>query len=697
MEPFLTQLTELCRNKPWQTKWVIVPNHALGRMIGERLARAGVAWANLRFTPPFDLALQIAGADLASSGVGLFDEGAAPALVLRLLLDLPPVVTSYFRVLADQPGIAEALWSALRDLRFACLSSDRVVAEAFANADKQRELQALFTSYEAYLATNRLLDSAGVLELAAQRAADLSTVPADTLIEFPGTCTTLLERRFLDALPVDRLRARQIEIPGLQQPRRYAQFGRPLDVHRAPQEQLSDTDRLRYLLVPRTAPPPAGDGTLEMFRAAGVEAEVEEAFRRIASRRLSLDSVEIACAQPDRYAALLWEKARRQEWPVTLQMGVPGPLTGPVRAVLALCDWITSDFSAAQLVRMLQSGDLSPGWNGELTAVAAGRIIRSSGATSGRETYATCLAAEAAVARARSEDSEFGPDRRAYYTERAAQTEIIAEWLRELLESMPMPSRDGTVRLGDLVDACAAFASQASMLSGEDGAAAKAIPNALEALSPLTDLPRPPALILGLVRAELQGLRVCAEPPRSGSLYVTWLPTAGYSGRKHVFVLGLEEGAVFPRGSEDPVLLDSEREALAPDALAVSDDKVTQTVHDCIRRLASLQGNTCLSFSCRDLRKGRETLPSWIMLNAFLLLNPAAQLRYADFNPYVGEPVSVVPGEPSRATTSNTWWLATLRGLGPASMPAVLEAFSGLARGVEAESRRDGAEFTPYD
>ena len=57
MQPFLTQLAEICRTERTRAKWVIVPTHTLGHTLGERLALAETGWVNLRFTTPLDLAL----------------------------------------------------------------------------------------------------------------------------------------------------------------------------------------------------------------------------------------------------------------------------------------------------------------------------------------------------------------------------------------------------------------------------------------------------------------------------------------------------------------------------------------------------------------------------------------------------------------------------------------------------------------
>ena len=67
---------------------------------------------------------------------------------------------------------------------------------------------------------------------------------------------------------------------------------------------------------------------------------------RSQTRRRSplLDQVEIACGS-DAHIALVWEKALRHIWPVTLGAGIPATLTRPGRALIGLCDWIETDFA----------------------------------------------------------------------------------------------------------------------------------------------------------------------------------------------------------------------------------------------------------------------------------------------------------------------------------------------------------------
>ena len=110
MDPFVQQLADLCRAHVTRSKWVFVPTHAVGRTIGERIALGGTNWLNLRFVTPLDIALRMGAPFLVERGIDPSEEGLGPALMMRLLLDLP-MEGGYFRPLADQPTMAQALWT----------------------------------------------------------------------------------------------------------------------------------------------------------------------------------------------------------------------------------------------------------------------------------------------------------------------------------------------------------------------------------------------------------------------------------------------------------------------------------------------------------------------------------------------------------------------------------------------------------
>lgn len=700
MSPFLTQLAELCRTERTRAKWVIVPTHTLGHTLGERLALGGSGWANVRFATSLDLALPMAAPFLVERGVDPAPDGIGPALIMRLLLELPATVPIYFRRLSEQPQMAEALWATIAELRLADIAAAALPREAFATPSKHAELQALLGSYERHLAERRLADRAEVYREALLHLDVCPIQPADLRIELPTIIRSPLERRLLDALPGARVTPRAPDLPGLDVPRRMASLAAPMEtVAPAP---ASNAERLALLMSP--AGPPTTDDTLTMFCAGGREAEVEEVFRRIAAAGGPLDQVEIACPMPEQ-AALVWEKAQRHEWPVTIGPGIPVALTRPGRALLAFCEWVTGGLAASRLRRILQSGDVhvapaprsSPqgGEGGEaLTAGQAARLLARAQATWGRQTYAAALGRLGESLRGRAADAEQPDEARARHAERAAQAERLQAWTAALLALVP---EEPVAPLARWLDAATTFVKTVARKASElDGEATVALTESLADLRALGDLTRPASDALALIRGRLDGLAVGGDRARPGHLHVTTLADAGYAGRPRTYVIALEEGGVFPALVEDPVLLDAERERIDP-VLRTSTDRVGEALYRLVSRLGSLGGHVCLSYSRRDLRQARATFPSWLLLQAVRVLKPGETWTYDRLVDTLGEPVSAVPATPGLALSDAGWWLAGLRRADASALPAVRAGFPALAQGEAAEAARDSEAFTAYD
>ncbi len=343
LDPVLSHLAELCRAHPSRAKWVFVPAHAIGLTLGDRLAREGCAWANLRFATPLDVATRMAAPFLLERGIDPSEDKLGGALVMRLLLDLPPG-QDYFRPVAEHTSMAEALWRTLRELRYAGVRSADLASRPFTGIpSKQAELTALLSSYESHLAAERIADMPFVFEESA-RHTDWSPVRAeDLIIEMPGTPWPPLVRNFLDLLPGIRM-----PVPVI--PNWIGEVGMAIS-----EKRLGGS-------IP----------SLSLFHAGGRDAEIDEVFRRIARAGLPLDQVEIACAASVQ-ASFVREKAERLGWPVTLSAGLHATMTRPGRLLLRFCDWLESGFEAAELRRLLQSGDC---WSRRVRRRRGGRAHR---------------------------------------------------------------------------------------------------------------------------------------------------------------------------------------------------------------------------------------------------------------------------------------------------------------------------------
>ena len=242
--------------------------------------------------------------------------------------------------------------------------------EVFSSPAKHAELVALLSAYEHFLDQHNRGDMAAVYEEAVKHPDWCPIQAQDCWTELPDTTWSPLQTLLIDSMRGERFHPRAFELSGVRVPRRL--------MSRKTERLMADvtTNELAFLMSPASAPARTSrKSKIALFHAGGREAEIEEVFRRILATGVPLDQVEIACAS-DAHVALVWEKALRHNWPVTLGPGIPAAFTRPGRALIGLCDWIETDFSAGHFRRLLQSGDLGVSEEGEgFTAGQAARLL----------------------------------------------------------------------------------------------------------------------------------------------------------------------------------------------------------------------------------------------------------------------------------------------------------------------------------
>jgi RecB family exonuclease len=632
----------------------------------------------------------MAGPFLVESGVEPSEEGLGPALMMRLLLELP-FQSGYFRPLAEQPSMARALWSTLRELRLAGIRGEMLKTEWFSSPAKHKELVALISAYEMFLKERKSGDTATVYEEALQHPSWCPIQPEDCWTELPETIWQPLQRRLLELLAGERIRALAIEVCDYSVPRRLLAQG----TERTKPDPSDNA--IAFLISPPATSKKASVGSdIHLFSAGGREAEIDEVFRRIFGSGLPLDQIEIACPS-DAHVSLIWEKALRHSWPVTLGPGIPAVFTRPGRALIGLCDWIETDFSASHFRRLLQSGDLSVENDLGFTAGQAARQLARSGAGWGRATYSLSFARLLRNYEAKAADQEASEYDQNYAKEKIKLTTKVRDWISGLVASVPEPDHDRKVALQSVVTSTLEFLQRvAARSSALDHRAAAALVDYIGELRALGPFLCGLSEALRFVRERVDSLQVACERPRPGHLYVCNFSQCGYAGRRHLFVVGLEEGRVFPAPTEDAVLLDSERKRISNE-LQASQDRIDESVYAFLSRVASSPASVTFSYSCRDTREYRETYASWVMLQGFRLQQRNPKLSYTDMKAALGEAKSAMPEDRDTAICRGEWWLRSVFNTESRGVHAIDDNFPALAQGRAAQAMRQSSEFTEFD
>jgi ATP-dependent helicase/nuclease subunit B len=328
----------------------------------------------------------------------------------------------------------------------------------------------------------------------------------------------------------------------------------------------------------------------------------------------------------------------------------------------------------------------------------------------GRATYTISLTRLSNIYRHVAGDRDRTDEQKASAKKKIAQIDELLGWFQRLFASIPEPAplentaKDaGHVDLQAVVDAVVAYLdASAARTNALDAVAVAALKDSVAELRALGAFRCPLPVALRFIRERVEGLTVGGDRPRPGHLHISTLAQSGYSNRDRLFVVGLEEGRVFPVAVEDPVLLDAEREKINP-ALRLSSDRTEEAVWAVLSRLATRgagattnhQPPTVLSYSCRDTREYRDTFPSWLMLQAHRVKTGDVTQSYPGLKDALGVPKSNVPESPADAASDAAWWLGHRADAGVEE--AVLRAFPPLEQGRVADESRSTDTFGEYD
>ncbi|MGW8320538.1 MAG: PD-(D/E)XK nuclease family protein [Thermodesulfobacteriota bacterium] len=332
-----------------------------------------------------------------------------------------------------------------------------------------------------------------------------------------------------------------------------------------------------------------------------------------------------------------------------------------------------------------------------------GDRLRSVPIGNGRERYLSkidgamkAVERKKASGRLSDEEGEGSDDEASRLDRRLRELRAIRRLVRDLLASTP----ETVGRQRDLLEAAQAFLDRHARHTNRfDEYARKKLSDEIRELAECVEKEDVEGLdIWKWMEGECLASPVRGERPQPGRLHVASIHGGGHSGRKHTFIVGLDDSRFPGAGLQDPLLLDGERIRLSRD-LPTAAKRLARTAQGFAGLLARLRGNVTLSYCCRSLTDDREMFPSPMVLAAFRILTGNPQGDQDDLIRWLPEPASFAPSSLDRCvdlTESWVWWMCEGDGvLDP--QDAIACSFPHLGRGFVAREARASDRFTEYD
>lgn len=698
MNTLLSDLSHICVENVLREKWLMAPSLRVGHQWVDSLTRHGTPVMNLRIKTFKGTALDIAGPEMARRGVSLISDLGGTIFVDRILNRLRDNPAGYFASLPPGPALSESMFSAVKALRLAGLGIEELDEKCFEVAAKGTDLAFVLGEYLRKLEEQNLVDYADVVTMAAEELTKTNgALPGDPLVLLPKD------------LELSRL---ERDLCGALSPRNRHDINIDEPTPCTPNECKSDAALLSWITAPAEAPNAFRDGTAAIFQAVGDPNEVREVLRRVIASGYRFDEVEILHTDSEIYIPLIFEALVRfcdnsgfdeQSVPATFAEGIPTRYSRPGRALAGWVDWMRNGFSQLTLVNMLQDGLLEISDNPEdISHITLAGILRSVVIGRGRDRYMTKLSEHLAELEPAEHDEPSCPDPGDTATHEVGAytgtsgTRVLLHLVQGLLAITPTADSSQAEVLAAAQSFLKGFARAANQLDNYSGQALLA--RIGETSQWLIDDAEPASMNpYDWLSSLPQEVRVGGSGPRPGRLHVAHLMSGGHSGRKHTFMMGLDDGRFPGAGLSDPLLLDGERDALSDDLPKASIQHGLKIIKFA-RLAARLRGTVNLSLSCHNLMEDRAMFPSPVVFSAYRILSDNKEGDQSDMLRWLGQPASFAPDDPHRSLDETEWWLATLCGRDISNgREVVARHFPHLGRGMIATEARQSPLFTVYD
>lgn len=412
------------------------------------------------------------------------------------------------------------------------------------------------------------------------------------------------------------------------------------------------------------------EGSVEIFSTSGEALECVEIARRIGQSGVPYDETAILLRSPERHQPLVIEAMRRAGIPAHCTHGASRP-DAAGRSFLALLYCAEEGLSASRFAEYLSLGPSPALWE---------RLLVDAAVIGGAERWRTRLKGLRAEL-----EQKYRDEPKEWIDRWVTSLDSLAETAMPVIERLEALPRQAT--WGEWIAALEQLATSTL----ED---TETVLTLLEDLRPMSEIgPVGLGEVLRVLSPRLGTLRTAPKEARYGKVWVGGIEEARGMAFRQAFVPGVNEG-LFPRPpAEDPLLWQSQREALGIE-LRPDDSELLRIAVACASEKLSL------SFSRLDLLTGRERVPSFYAFamhrrggGANLDVRQFEERARAETETKIGWPA---PNDPADAIDEAEFDLATLAPRAPGS-GQYLKRMQGLQlRAVEALRSRWARWHRPW-
>ncbi|MCT2537672.1 PD-(D/E)XK nuclease family protein [Aquibacillus koreensis] len=674
MKALVGHVNDICTKHRWNEKILIVDSYSIGEEILQAYTHVEFEAINVKIKTVRSLANDI----VEVYAEERFQQMEKPVAIHFMYWILHELIDSgklrYFTGLEITSSFSRSLLDTITQLRMAGYTSENLVETAFVSTNKALDIKHIMHQYEHLLVAYQMWDYASIL----QKALDLIPPYNNNTIYIlqSNLSLTQLEHQFLEILLPNQIEKLPLsKVYGVQTP----QF------HDLRSVNWSDPTSLSYIYQPKEA---TEVPEISLFTANTEEMEIKHMFSQIKKSDQAFDKCMMYYTKPEPYVTTVYHLSEKYQIPVTYGEGIPISFSRPGKLIAAISKWMKNKYSVKDFISIIHEG-LIEFSNGAPTKVKITKLLRDASIGWDQTRYLSQL--DIFIDEQNRKAMESVDEKRINFLQEQV---LDAMWLREWFSILfqKLPSIEGKVDYRGLLNACKYMLTDYGRItSALDEVAKSDMLTTLETVLPYADEQLPFFDAFEKLHDLLLTSNINQSNPKPGHLHICSYKRGVYSTRSTVFVVGLDNRAFPGTPSEDPLLLDQERQSLSG-FLPILKEKGQQNVYKMLQVLAHTSGPISLSYCHFSINDNRPVSPSHLFLQVYRLAtnNERADFKHIKQLPRTLPHVDVLEGK--------DYWNRLLREEVDKQLDdSMFTTYENLVFGFQAAMSRKQDRFTAYD
>ncbi|MBU5312392.1 PD-(D/E)XK nuclease family protein [Tissierella carlieri] len=576
----LIELREFCKENILDEKIFIVPTRTIGMQIVNKMARDGYPSINLRTVTLKGLAFEMCEEYIANNNKLIIDDILGNNLIIGILKDLSKLDSDsfFFRSNLIDSKTAEEVYKVIMELKYSGLE----------HFPEVKNLDKIYMEYKARLKKLNAVDYCDII-IEASNSSNINLyrekkIAIASNIEF-NNAEEILFKKFKNCTRI-KMPVKSVE-------------GRPKNYYYKENSGKTEFE----------------NKNIKFYEGYGTKEEIGIILEDIKRKIIPLDEVVIAYTN-SKYVNLINIELDIHGIPGNFGGGLDIEFSSVYRFINTIFTWAVNYYNVKEIKPIFINDDIKID---KFSAPEMYEELVECKIVSLKKNYDRVLKLE--------DDTNIAIERDKNLNKFQAEKRIwLREFFRGIFEAIP---RDDYIRFDQCIPKFMSLITRyVKNVNKYDGAAKQVV---LEILDKIGDINMEVSRheYFDIVLSYIKQSKILRSQPQPGSIFITSLKSAGYTGRKNLYLIGLDSTSLSNKAVESPILLDTIRTKIS-DKISFANDNYEYKKYKVRELLTADFENISIGYSNFDTVNIKVQSPSQIYNELKDIMGERKQEKYEE-------------------------------------------------------------------